>query len=510
LHPSFAAAIGARVQHLPKLVAFGAGLLSAVGFAPFELWPVTLICLGALIMLIADAPTMGSAALRGWLFGVGHFTIGMNWIAGAFRYQDAMPVWLGSVAVFVLALYLAVYPAIAAILAWRLAPGRARFSVPFMLIFAGAWTITEYLRATMFTGFAWNPIAVIFVPTPVDGVARWIGTYGLSGVAVLATGLCVLAIRDRRTIAPALAFAALLPLLGWVTTRDDPGLTAKRIRVVQPNTGVVQHNDPDHDEESVRALERQTGLTGGSPRLVLWPEGAAPYFLEEERWARERLASLLGPGDILLTGANALVFDRNGKVTAARNSLFALTPDARIAARYDKAHLVPYGEYLPMRPLLSAIGLSRLVPGDLDFLPGPGPTTLPLAGFGKVGIQICYEIVFSGQVIDRRNRPEFLFNPSTDAWFGTWGPPQHLAQARLRAIEEGVPVVRSTPTGISAVIDARGALVHALAYEKPGFIDARLPAAAPPTLFARTGNIMPLALAILLCAAGVALGRRRR
>ena len=127
-----------------------------------------------------------------------------------------------------------------------------------------------------------------------------------------------------------------------------------------------------------------------------------------------------------------------------------------ILGRYDKAHLVPYGEYLPMRPLLSAIGLSRLAPGDIDFTPGPGPRTIDIGGeFGKVGFQLCYEMIFSGDVVDERNRPGFIFNPSNDAWFGSWGPPQHLAQARLRAAEEGIPVLRATPTGISAVIDGR-------------------------------------------------------
>ena len=161
--------------------------------------------------------------------------------------------------------------------------------------------------------------------------------------------------------------------------------------------------------------------------------------------------------------------------------------------RYDKAHLVPYGEYLPMRPFLSAIGLSRLAPGDLDFAPGPGPRSIALPfGWGKVGFQLCYEIIFSGEVVDRANRPDFLFNPSNDAWFGRWGPPQHLAQARLRAAEEGIPVIRSTPTGISAVVDARGDLLHALPWRQAGVIETDLPAPLPGvSLFARLGNVIP-------------------
>jgi apolipoprotein N-acyltransferase len=218
---------------------------------------------------------------------------------------------------------------------------------------------------------------------------------------------------------------------------------------------------------------------------------------------------VLAPGDLLLAGG-ATVRSADGiRATSATNSVFAIA-GGRVLARYDKAHLVPYGEYLPMRPLLSAIGLSRLAPGGLDFDPGPGPRTVELPLVGKAGFQLCYEIVFSGEVIDRSNRPDFLFNPSNDAWFGAWGPPQHLAQARLRALEEGVPVLRSTPTGISAVIDADGRLVHALAMGEMAAIDARLPPPHPPTPFARLGNLLPMLFALLLAAAAIAAARKAR
>ena len=251
--------------------------------------------------------------------------------------------------------------------------------------------------------------------------------------------------------------------------------------------------------------------TVNGPRLLLWPESGVTAYLEEEPAARARLALLLGPGDLLLTGGIGLVRDKAREITAARNSLFVLGPDGRLLSHYDKAHLVPYGEYLPMRPLLSFLGLSRLAPGDFDFLPGPGPRSLALPGFGTVGVQVCYEIVFSGHVVDRDARPRFIFNPSNDAWFGSWGPPQHLAQARLRAAEEGIPIVRSTPTGISAVIDAHGQVLKSLPWRQPGVIDAQLPPpAASLTLFARYGNIIPVLIGFALIIGGIVLGRGRR
>ncbi len=492
----------------PKFIALGTGIVAAFGFAPYDLWPVTILSVALLIELIARAPGIGSAALRGGLFGVGHFTMGLNWIAGAFRYQDAMPVWYGWIAVFLLSLFVALYTMAAAAAAKALAPRRGAALV---LLFAATWIVTEYGRATLFTGFAWNPLGSIFVPTWVAGLSRVIGTYGLSGIAVLMAGGIGLAVTERRWIAPATAGAVLAAAGGWALLAHDPGATGKIVRVVQHNIGQAERHDSAFDELSVRKLEQLTGTPGPVPRLILWPEAAVPFYLEEEEWARDRVAALLGPRDIVLTGGDALVFNGDhSQMIAAHNAVFAIDADANILSRYEKAHLVPYGEYLPMRPWLTAIGLSQLVPGDLDFWPGPGPRSYPLPGFGKVGIQICYEIIFSGEIIDRRNRPDFLFNASTDAWFGAWGPPQHLAQTRLRAIEEGLPIVRATPTGISAVIDARGVLKGATGMDREATLQMPLPAPESATVFALYGNSLPLAFAFLLGAGGVALARRRR
>lgn len=494
------------------LLALLLGLMSATGFAPLGLWPVTIVCLALLTMGVRRAETGGRALLLGYAFGLGQFVLGLNWIAGAFRYQDAMPVWLGWIAVVALSIYLAVYPAAAAWLAWRF---RAR-AVPYLLAWSAAWIATEYLRATLFTGFAWNPLAAIAAggqgrQVLLGGALPWLGTYGLSGLLMAlgcALGLALTLGRQR----PALPVAMALTLLALVTLPAPPASIGlgPLVRVVQPNVGQRDQQNEAYERVNFDKLAGFTGRLGGQPRLILWPEAAVPWYLEEQPSARETVAEILGPRDIVLLGGDALIFNRASEVIGARNSVFVLTPAAELKGRYDKAHLVPYGEYLPMRPLLSAIGLSRIVPGDLDFWPGPGPKTLSVPGFGRVGFQLCYEIIFSGQVVERANRPAMLFNPSDDSWFGAWGPPQHLAQARLRAAEEGLPVVRSTPTGISAVIDAHGRLLAALPLGKAGFIETRLPAPQPPTLFARLGNALPLGLAALLAVAAVALLRRAR
>ena len=506
--------IAARVilQRHPLPIALAAGLISATGVAPIGAWPLTLVAFALLVWLVGGASDARSAAARGWWFGLGHFTLGLNWIAQAFTFQDAMPHWMGYVAVVGLSMYLALFVALAAWGTRRLAPASAATTA---LVFAGLWILTEYLRATLFTGFAWNPLASIWADSGPRGLTRWIGTYGLSGFTVLVAGLVASMLRQRGR--PDAIFIGLFVAVAIVTAilpRPSVPLAVRSVgslvRIIQPNIGQAQRNGEGQEEARIAALERLTGVPSLAPRLILWPEAAVPFFIEQEAWGRDRIARLLGPRDLIVTGGDALVYDAAGKLVGARNSVFAMTPDRRLLGRYDKAHLVPGGEYLPMRPLMSAIGLARLVPGDLDFLPGAGPQTLTLPGFGRVGMQLCYEMIFSGEVVDRANRPDFVFNPSNDAWFGSWGPPQHLAQARLRAVEEGLPVVRSTPTGISAVIDADVRLLAALPLGKPGFIQMRLPEPHPPTFFARHGNLVPLALALMLLVAGVAPGLQRR
>jgi apolipoprotein N-acyltransferase len=499
-------------------LSFLAGAAAATGFAPLSLWPVTLAAFASLLWLVRSAQGLRSALVRGWWFGVGHFAVGLNWIATAFTYQSEMPAWLGGIAVFLLSLYLAVYPAAAAGLAWRWGRGSETAVV---IVFAAAWTVTEWLRATMFTGFAWNPLGVVLLDTPAARASVLVGTYGLSGVAAMLAGtLLLLAHRRWRSAAGVSAGAAALAAAGWAVSPPSGAPAGIPVRIVQPNIGQQDKWREGFQAENMARLEQLSRTTREGPRLLLWPEAAVTRPLEnglrdyelmlEAAALRRDVGLMLDPRDLLLTGGVTWQSADGFQVTSATNSVFAMNSAGRILARYDKAHLVPYGEYLPMRSILEPLGLSRLAPGDVDFDPGPGPRTIELPVVGKVGFQLCYEIIFSGQVVERQNRPRFLFNPSNDAWFGAWGPPQHLAQARLRALEEGVPVLRSTPTGVSAVIDADGVLLASLPWRTPGVIDSRLPAPKVPTPFARAGNILSLLFALALAAAAIAVRRKRR
>jgi apolipoprotein N-acyltransferase len=548
-----------------------AGGLAALGFAPWDLWPLTLLGAVALAWLVIAAPGPGAAALRGWLWGVGHFALGLNWIAHAFTFQAKMPAALGGVAVLGLAMFLALYPALAAGLA-RLGRGRAAQ----LLLLAGLFAGLEWARGVVLTGFPWNPLAAAWLS--LTGPSQWLAVLGSHGVTlltmVLAAGLLLLALGQGRERLAGAGLASLV--IGIAATGSlmlgTGGLIGAPLLVVQPNIGQDQRYTPAFEAAALtqyKALTAQgmarlaaisTAMTDAEPAaapaagaadnapgavaadgalpapaatdgsqppldagiagpdadrsatangnvlsrlgaIILWPEGAVLNPVENNPALRRELASVLRPGDVLLFGGTGL----SGRGYA--NSLFALDAQGRILGRYDKAHLVPLGEYVPARSLLEPLGLARLVPGDADFVPGPGPRLINLPGVAPVGPIVCYEIIFPGAVVAPGQRPGWIANVSNDAWYGADGPPQHLAQARLRAIEEGLPVVRATPTGISAIIDPWGRVISAIAPGQADVLVNVLPAPAPETVFGRYGNAIALLLSALVIALGLALPR---
>ena len=489
-------------------LALAAGALAATGFAPFGAWPLTIIAVAVLVWLLDGAPNRRAAFVTGWLFGWSHFAVGLTWIATAFTYQAKMPPALGWVTVVLLAMFLALYPGLAALLA---SFGRGRWGKALLL--APAWMLAEWLRGHVLSGFAWNPLGVALIDTGVAQLASVFGGLGLSGLIVVAGGTVAVGATYNRTTA-LLTFGAtcgVLALSSLVVPAAIPP-TATMVHLVQPDIGQSEKYDASLEEAHfTRYLDLTRGALAAphAPAIVAWPESAIPYEVETDANVRSVLASVLGPGDLLLFGGEALVRDAGGNLTAATNSLFVIDARGQLHGRYDKAHLVPLGEYVPARSIMEAIGLARLTPGDIDFLPGPGPRTLALPGFPAAGIQICYEVIFPAAVIDEGHRPAWLLNVSNDAWFGPSGPVQHLAQARLRAVEEGLPVARATPTGVSALIDARGRIVQQLGPHVMGVISAALPPPLPPTLFARFGHWTSLVFGLLIAAAALWTSRRR-
>ena len=501
----------------PYMAALCLGLLAASGFQPLHLWPLGLAAMAATVWLIHSQKRARSAFMVGWLFGVAHFTLTNNWIATAFTFQAEMPAALGWLAVPLLSLYLAVWPGFAALAAWYLARGR---SLPaFSLIFGAAWIAAEWLRSWVFTGYIWGPFSMMLLGSwdrPGAAAALpYLGTYALSGVAVAAAGIAGWALTSRRWAFAGVLIAGVGAAMLWPSGEGRQGTLA--VTLVQPNLQQETLDDPRlYEEQFERIAALSTPRSAGERRLVLWPESAVPDYLREgyplryyiqttagadARFARYRIGQAIGEGSLLLTGAQDLLIgevDGREKAVGAYNVVTPIDAEGNLGPRYAKAHLVPYGEYLPMRELLGPLGLTRLVAGSIDFEPGPGPLTHDLGPHGKAGMQICYEIIFSGEVVNRDLRPDYIFNPSNDGWFGAWGPPQHLAQARLRAIEEGLPVLRATTTGISAIIDARGVVRDHIGRDRADRIDTLVPPAHAPTWFSQLGHWLTLIWAMVL------------
>lgn len=511
-----------RVAARPGLASVGLGLVAALGYPPVHAWWIALPALALFIVLVHRARTWRAALWQGWLFGWAHLTLANNWIATAFTYQAKMPEVLGWLAVPLLCIYLAIYPALAVgsakALSDRLAkPGAS--VVAFGVMLAGTWIVAEWLRSWVFTGYPWPPLGLMLLggwqAQGFGWLLPFIGTYALSGVAILLV-TAVIAMWRRSgpwfALVPALLIAVVM-VLPHSGPNDDTDIP---YALVQPNIQQDEINDFAKFGEQFERIADLTLPGRDTPRLVLWPESAIPDFLEDgypQRYytnmtaagdpgfARRRLGTITGEGSTLLAGVVNLDIGmrEDGTVGAvsARNSVLGLNGAGEITHHYAKEHLVPFGEYLPLREWVEPLGLQRLVAGSIEYEPGPGPRTLDLGPFGRAGVQICYEIVFSGQVVDRADRPDYIFNPSNDGWFGSWGPPQHLAQARMRALEEGLPVLRSTTTGISAVVDADGIVRGAIGRDKAARLDGMIPRAKPPTLFSQFGNAIPLVLAAL-------------
>jgi len=480
------------------------GVLATAALPPFGLWPLLIPAFTGLLWLLDGARSRGRAALLGWAFGFGHFCSGLYWIGIAFlvdadRFGAVMPF-----AVAGLAAGLALFPALAVWLvaasAWR---GPARVA-----LLASAWLLVEWLRSWVLTGFPWNLIGTVWTVSPaVMQLAALTGVWGLSAMTVLAAGAPAVLARGGRGRVALAAVLLLLPAGAWaggtlrLADAPAPGdaiVPGVLLRIVQPNIEQTLKWRPELRREHVeRQLQMSRGPGYERVTHLIWAETAVPFLVDAEPALRARLAEVVPPGGALFTGApRAAESDGQRRLW---NSLAVIDAAGRVVGIYDKHHLVPFGEYTPLRPLL---GLAKLTVGSVDFSAGPGPQTLAgLPGLPPVSPLICYEAIFPGQVASDDPRPAWLLNITNDTWFGdSSGPYQHFASARLRAVEEGLPLVRAANNGISAVIDPYGRVVARLGLDAVGVLDAPLPQALPGDgpLYARWGNaIVPFLILML-------------
>ncbi|MBL8628115.1 MAG: apolipoprotein N-acyltransferase [Rhodospirillaceae bacterium] len=482
------------------------GAASTLAMPPWHVVPLLWVTVPLLLWMLDSCKTARSAMVIGWSFGFGHFAVGLNWIANAF-YVDAdthgafaIPAVAGLCAIF------GVYIAVVTLIVHRL-PRAPRYVRAFG--FALAWMSVEWVRGWLFTGFPWNPMGSVWAAWPeMIQITTLFGTLGL-GLFTLIAAAAVFVFTAPATTKHerifGLAPTALLIVFGLygavrLYDRDVPMVPDVNLRLVQPNIAQADKWRPglreQHFMDHVR-LSASTGVEGVTH--VIWGEAAVAFALDRDEVRRAIAVSMLSPGATLITGVPRVATGANG-IEEIFNSMLVVRSDASVAALYDKTHLVPFGEYLPLRGL---IPFRKLTEGTMDFSAGHGRTTLSIDNAPPFSPLICYEAIFSGEVTGPPTadgqRPQWLLNITNDSWFGdTSGPRQHLAEAQLRAVEEGLPLIRVANTGISAVIDPYGRVLGRIALNTRGTLDSPLPQAAEGrTLFSRTGQWGPIVLILL-------------
>ena len=490
-----------------------AGLIAGLGQAPFNLWPLLLVGLGFAAALLAAAPSLRRAALTGWAVGLGYFGFTLVWIIQPFLVDIATHGWMAPFAWFFMAGGMALFWGAGFALAhWLAPPGRARVR---WLAFAAAMGAMELLRAHLWTGFPWAGPGLAWIDTPVAGLATLVGAFGVS-VGSFAGGAALARLQGirgpGRLAASAVAVAAVLAAafgLGWVLLRDEtpPLPDPVRLRLVQPNA--AQHLKWDPDWVAVyyqRALDlTRAPSEGAPPALVIWPETAVPTLLGDYPEVQAEIAGAAAPAPVI-AGI------RRVEGTRGYNSLVLFGPGGVPEAVYDKHHIVPFGEYIPLGDLFGRFGINGIAARDgYGYSRGPGAQVMALpGGLGTALPLICYEAIFPRDLRAAPARADWILQITNDAWFGAFsGPYQHLVQARFRAIEFGLPLVRAANTGVSAVIDARGGVLASLPLNTDGHLDADLPGARPPTVYARLGDL-PLGLAIFAALGLLAAMRPRK
>lgn len=473
-------------------------------------WPLaTLLALAGLFRLLTVAPSVRAAFGLGWGAGAGYFGATLFWIVEPFLIDASRHGWMAPFALLGLAGGLALFWAVPFAVARRLWPGGGLARV---LMLASLWSLAEFARGHVLTGFPWNLVGYVWIETPVAQVAALVGPHGL-GFLTLLIGLSIGLAR------PVPVGAALLLLAagwGWGAQRLAAPMPARQppvmVRLVQPNATQVEKWDPDRE---IAIFERLRSLSLSPapvrPDVTVWPETAVPFLLERDPEAQAAAADSAGPG-LLAIGIRRV--EPEGDGWRWFNSLAILAPDGAVQSVYDKSRLVPGGEYLPLEGVMARIGLASLTGGS--FTPGPGPAAISVPPLPVFQPLICYEAIFPEIAHGVVPRPEWLLQVTNDAWFGqVSGPYQHFDQARFRAIEQGVPLARAANTGISAMVDARGQVVASLGLSETGVVDSPLPPTLSSTPYARIGDfpfgigfVLIFGLTLLNIGNGIFLSRR--
>lgn len=495
---------------------FAAGLVSGLALPPLGWWPVLFITFPFLLSRFSSGTSWRRGFSLAWFFGFGYFLVALHWIGFAFLVDAETYLWMMPFAVGGLAAVLAVY--------WGLAGAATavllRWNMPAFLVFPAFLAVSEWLRGQLLTGFPWAVPGL--VAESMGGVVQVASVVGMTGLTlflalwVSAPAVILGARNQSKMLAGSLILASLPAVWMFGLWREAAHPTSfvdgVMVRIVQPN---ISQDDKWRSQNSkaifdqLLALSQSPAAGGKTPTHIVWPESAVPFLVDESDEAKSVIAALLGPDKTLITGAirralpdpdadyftSVLVFDSAGDVVGT----------------YDKWRLVPGGEFLPFGWLLEPLGFQRLVTLPGGFAAGTGPKSVAIPHAGLAGLIVCYEVIFPDHLIDENHRPSWIVNVTNDGWFGhSTGPYQHAAQARLRAIEQGVPLVRAANTGISVVYDPVGRVIAKSTLSVASVIDSQLPAPILSTVFVRYGSSLLFLFVTLTMILATCLARKLR
>ena len=487
------------------------GFMSALALPPWHIIPLILPAFTGFIWLLILAEKspnpLRASFVTGWLFGFGHFLLGVHWIIEPLLIDGSSHAWLIPFALIGLPGGLAIFIVITSLLTSYIIQFYGFSALGRITLFSIIWVFSEWIRGWLFSGFPWNLIGYVWADlTEVMQATAFIGVFGLSFVTLLASTMPALLVStlNYKKIVLVITFSLIVPSILWIggsnrlasaptyeeqdTVSMVPGV---RLRVVQANIPQKDKWKPDlQAAHLLRYIEMSRKVTPISPTHVIWPETAIPFILEKNNSIRLMLASAAPEEGLLFAGSISQAGDEKSQF---RNSLYVINSKGKIVDRYDKVRLVPFGEYLPFGNLLP---FDKIVPSKASFVSGTEYRTMELPGLPKLGPLICYEAIFPGMSLKASERGEWLLNLTNDAWFGKFaGPQQHLAIASTRAIENGVPMVRAANTGISAIVDPYGRKLLTIGLGEQGVLDSGLPKALPfATIYSRWRETIPIGL----------------
>lgn len=499
---NLAAAIILQSGWRRALLALAAGSIGALALPPFNFPFACWLSFPVLVWLLDGAAASGRkgrlrlagpAFLIGWLFGFGYFVAGLWWIGNALLVDAERDAWMLPLAIAGIPAVLAVFYGLAASLArlaWPDGLGR-------IFILSASFGLFEYLRATLFTGFPWNAIGYAAMPVPLlMQSASVVGLFGMNALAVLVFSAPALLGTGRHRVAGMLLAALLVATQAgygyFAMSRPEPAAETLAVRIVQPSVDQSMKWDDTVRREifdKLLQLSAKDGEAGFRPEVIVWPETALPFLLTENPSGLAEISSMLEPGQIVLTGAVRSEGTVAGEGQRYYNSILAIDSSGEVVGAADKIHLVPFGEYLPFRSLLEKTGMLPVAAGDLLYSPGQKRELLSAPSGKKLLPLICYEAIFPHEVATAG--ADALLNLTNDAWYGdTPGPYQHFRQAQLRAVEQGIPLVRAANNGISAFVDGKGRIIDAFRINAVGALDVALPLGKQSTIYSRYGMII--------------------